>query len=98
MADPNDSPAVRAADAIAGVALDVMMPAEGKAGHGTSTPKPTGDAALDAALKDPTAQKGIALAMTTVAATGVAGGIGIGIIMGAGLMGLTWGLWPKGKR
>ena len=94
-----NSPAVRAADAVVGTALDVMLPDTGPMGSGVVTsPQSSGNAALDAALKDPAAQKGVALAVAGAAGVGMEGGLVIGFFLGAGTFALLSALWPKRKR
>lgn len=90
----------KATDAISAAVVDVMLPLHGHGtpGHGdTSSVPPSGNAALDAALKDPVAAQAIAYETSAASGIGFMTGAVVGGVAGVGLMGLAWALWPSKK-
>lgn len=58
----------------------------------------TGNPTLDACLNDPATRKQIGETVASGVLLGGSGGFATGAAIGAGLMGLAWALWPKGKK
>lgn len=72
--------------------VDVALPDKKGA-----VPHPSGNSALDAALRDPEAAADVQVAMLGAGGTGFVTGAVVGGVAGIGLIGLAWALWPKGK-
>ena len=58
-------------------------------------PNPSGIPALDKALSDPLAHDAMVDMAWDVGKIGFRLGAGVGALVGASVMGLTWALWPK---